>query len=71
MLSGKVSVGHPVDVATGTVYSTYKDISIPGKVELTWERRYTTALLDIPQTPLGPGWTNRWCTGCRVSGTAG
>ncbi|MDQ1317425.1 MAG: hypothetical protein QG588_1077, partial [Candidatus Poribacteria bacterium] len=47
MLTGRVSVGHPVDIATGIVYSTYEDISIPGKVALTWERLYTTAILDM------------------------
>jgi len=60
MLTGRVSVGHPVDIATGIVYSTYEDISIPGKVDLTWERLYTTPILDMPPTPLGPGWTNRY-----------
>jgi RHS repeat-associated protein len=49
-----------VDVATGTLYSTHKDISIPGKVALTWERRYSTSLLGSPPTPLGPGWTSRY-----------
>src|SRR5262249_42123066 len=63
MKKGQQTVGHPVDVASGTVYSTHKDIDIPGKVDLTWERYYTTALLDLPSTPLGSGWTTRYfCT---------
>jgi RHS repeat-associated protein len=63
MLKGLQTVGHPVDVASGTVYSTHRDIDITGKVSLTWERYYTTALLDLPNTPLGPGWTTRYfCT---------
>ena len=60
MLQGKKVIGHPVDVATGTVYSTHEDISIPGKVDLTWERRYSTALLEMPPSPLGHGWTTRY-----------
>lgn len=60
MRAGRVSVGHPVDVASGTVYSMHEDISIPGKVDLVWERRYSTALLDMPSTSLGPGWTMRY-----------
>ncbi len=60
MQHGQKTVGHPVDVASGTMYSTHKDISIPGKVELLWERRYSTALLDMPPSPLGPGWTTRY-----------
>jgi len=62
MKLGQKSAGHPVDVATGIVSSTYQDILIPGKVDLVWERRYSTALLspEIPPTPLGPGWTTRY-----------
>ena len=57
MQTGQVSIGHPVDVALGTVYSTYEDIYIPGKVALVWERRYSTALPEGVSTALGPGWT--------------
>ena len=60
MVKGRKSAGHPVDVASGVLYSTHEDISIPGKVELTWERRYSTSLLNSPPTPLGPGWTTRY-----------
>ena len=38
----------------------HEDLFIPGKVALPWERRYTTALLDLPATPLGQGWTTRY-----------
>jgi len=58
--TGSNSVGHPIDVATGVDYSDYEDITISGKVNLTWERCYSTALLDTPPSPLGPGWTNRY-----------
>ncbi len=60
MHQGRKSVGHPVDVATGTLYSTHEDIAIPGKVQLTWERRYSTSLINEPSTPLGLGWTIRY-----------
>lgn len=60
MQPGGATVGHPVDVATGAVYTKPRDISIHGKVELGWERHYSTALLDAPPTALGPGWTTRY-----------
>ncbi|MBN1758544.1 MAG: RHS repeat protein [Chitinispirillaceae bacterium] len=60
MVKGKVSAGHPVDVATGEVYSTQEDIYISGKVPLIWERRYSTNLRDRSLAPLGPGWTTRY-----------
>jgi RHS repeat-associated protein len=58
MRSGRMAVGHPVDVASGAVYSTHEDISIPGRVALVWQRRYTTGLME--PTSLGPGWTTRY-----------
>jgi RHS repeat-associated protein len=60
MRLGRTTVGHPVDVASGTVYSTHADIAVPGKVELVWQRRYSTALLDLPPGSLGPGWTTSY-----------
>jgi len=47
-----------VDVASGTVSLTFKDITIPGKFPLIWSRRYASDLLEAPASPLGPGWTN-------------
>src|SRR3712207_4490447 len=55
MRHGRAAVGHPVDVASGTVYLTRDDIGISGKLDLVWERRYSTSLLDSPGA-LGPGW---------------
>jgi RHS repeat-associated protein len=49
----------PVDIASGTVRLDYEDISVPGKLDLIWDRRYSTALLDT-RTPLGYGWTCRY-----------
>ncbi len=33
---------------------------LPGDAPLTWQRRYSTATLDNPPSPLGPGWTTRY-----------
>jgi hypothetical protein len=57
MLPGRKSAGHPVDIATGVVDSLYEDINIPGRFPLKWDRRYSTALLDTIDGPLGAGWT--------------
>jgi RHS repeat-associated protein len=58
-MKGRVAVGHPIDVATGTMHNTYTDIEIPGRVKLTWERNYTTQRTK-DSGPLGPGWSNRY-----------
>lgn len=60
MKKGKVSAGHPIDVASGNVWTSKEDISIDGKVPLTWGRRYSTGLLDAPASPLGTGWASRY-----------
>jgi RHS repeat-associated protein len=60
MSPGPITVGHPVDVASGAVYSNQKDISIRGKFPLTWERNYHSGLLSGSASPLGPGWTCRY-----------
>ena len=52
-----MAVGHPVDIATGTVFNAYKDVDLPGKYPLVWERRYSTALAREAPTALGQGWT--------------
>ena len=60
MRAGQQSTGHPINVATGIVYSVHRDCAIPGKVELVWERRYSTALLGTHAGPMGQGWTTRY-----------
>jgi RHS repeat-associated protein len=65
----QVTVGHPVDVATGVVYSTHEDISIRGKVDLVWERSYNSALVRSAPGSLGPGWTTRYFTSLTKDGT--
>src|SRR5262245_59589880 len=53
-------VGHPVDVATGAVYTSSLDVSLPGNMKLTWERKYHSGTLSAESGPLGPGWTTRY-----------
>ena len=54
---GTKTVGHPVDVASGSVYSEIEDINIPGQIDFILKRRYSTQMLGLPDTPLGQGWT--------------
>ncbi|MFY1825563.1 RHS repeat-associated core domain-containing protein [Myxococcus fulvus] len=57
-MQGRVAVGHPVDVASGALFNTWMDLSLPGRVPLMVERYYSTALLGGAVGPalLGPGW---------------
>lgn len=50
----------PIDIATGVVSVDHEDISLPGRVDMTWNRRYSTALLGRAATLLGVGWTSRY-----------
>lgn len=46
--------GHPVDVATGKMFTDHIDFSLPGPLPLEWERTwYSTSVYD---GPLGHGW---------------
>ena len=60
MKTGRVSSGHPVDVASGALYSTHIDYELSGRASILWERYYNTELLHEPPSPLGPGWTTRY-----------
>lgn len=55
MSSGRVSVGHPVDVGTGAVFTFAHDFQIGGAVELLWRRHYSTAVKG--KSWLGRKWT--------------
>lgn len=55
---GRVAVGHPVDVASGVMFRASDDFRVPGRMELAFVRHYSTAMLDEPAGPLGPGWTH-------------
>jgi YD repeat-containing protein len=55
MNQGRVSVGHPVDVGSGAVFTLSTDFRIPGSLELRWQRSYSTDATC--HTWLGPKWT--------------
>src|SRR4029450_11368048 len=43
MSQGRVSVGHPVDVASGGMFTMSTDFPPPGQVEVRWQRHYSTS----------------------------
>ncbi|WP_338863086.1 RHS repeat-associated core domain-containing protein [Myxococcus stipitatus] len=55
---GRVAVGHPVDIATGAMFHTWTDVTLPGSIPLQVTRFYNTALLGAARgdEALGPGW---------------
>jgi YD repeat-containing protein len=54
MQTGRVAVGHPVDVASGAVFTIKEDFRFPGMLDLVWRRRYDSdTTLD---SWLGRGW---------------
>ncbi len=57
-VSGKVSVGHPVDVATGTLTHDFEDYVLPGRMPLIFGRRYSSAMPERPDGLFGPGWSS-------------
>src|SRR5581483_3622152 len=69
MRSGKISLGHPIDVATGIMFATYEDVVLPGRMQLSWNRQYSTALLTREPGPLGSGWITPY--GCHLMPYAG
>src|SRR5690606_28703175 len=53
----------PINVASGTVSLSYRDISIPGRFPIVWKRSYSSHLPGPTDSPLGPGWSgNFFCT---------
>ncbi len=46
--------GHPVDIATGKVFTDHIDFELPGPVPLRWERVWYST--SVYQGPLGYGW---------------
>ena len=55
MNAGRRTVGHPVDVGSGSVFTMKRDFSIGGTIPLDWVRYYAT---DCPVNSwLGRGWT--------------
>src|ERR1700720_2648404 len=54
---GKVCVGHPVDVASGTQCTAAHDVEIWGIIPLIFRRAYSSAHLRSNRSSiLGPGW---------------
>ena len=56
--------GHPVDVATGNVFTEQVDFEIPGPLPLRWER--TWYAISNYQGPLGHGWHHSYDVGLHV-----
>ncbi|HWQ33702.1 MAG TPA: polymorphic toxin type 47 domain-containing protein [Blastocatellia bacterium] len=56
--TGRVTVGHPVDVATGTLFHEFEDFTLPGRLPLVFGRRYSTALTERQDGMFGPGWSS-------------
>lgn len=48
------TVGHPVDVSSGAVFTAWHDFEFPGFIPFVWRRFYST--LSVETTPLGRGW---------------
>lgn len=53
-IASKTTVGHPVEITSGSVFTAWHDFELPGYIPLIWRRFYSTATLDL--TPLGHGW---------------
>lgn len=62
--SGRVAVGHPVDVASGVVFTVAHDFEIPGTFPLLWRRHYATD--SAANTILGPRWTTPYLMSLEV-----
>jgi len=54
--TGRVAVGHPVDVGSGVQFTAWEDIEVDGHFALVWRRFYSTAFLDMPASIHGKGW---------------
>jgi RHS repeat-associated protein len=58
-MQGMISVGHPVDVASGVFFTAAHDIVIPGVIPVVFRRCYSTGLLTRPEaSALGAGWVH-------------
>lgn len=49
--------GHPVDVASGRMFTSQTDFEIDGRIPISFERLYDTSAIDYEST-LGWGWTH-------------
>jgi RHS repeat-associated protein len=53
------SVGHPVDAATGRVFTTQEDFVLPGRIPIEFTRTYDSSAVDY-EGPLGRGWIHSY-----------
>lgn len=56
-MTGRVSVGHPVDVATGILTNDFQDHLMMGRVPLVLSRHYSGSLRPEQAGLWGPGWS--------------
>lgn len=56
--SGKIAVGHPVDVASGNLFHEFEDYVLTGRMPLVFGRRYSGSLVGSPDGIFGPGWSS-------------
>ena len=56
--------GHPVDVATGKVFTEKVDLELPGPIPFKWERKWLST--SGYQGPLGHGWHHAYDAGLYV-----
>jgi len=49
--------GHPVDIATGRVFTSQTDFELPGRIPIEFTRNYDSSAIDY-EGPLGRGWTH-------------
>src|SRR5512138_3783294 len=56
--AGRASVGHPIDVASGTVTTDVTDYVIPGSFPLRLERGYSSGAASRGDGLFGPGWSS-------------
>ena len=50
-------MGHPVDLADGNLYHDFEDHALPGRMPLTFGRRYSSSL-ERSDGMFGPGWSS-------------
>jgi len=51
--------GHPVDIATGRVFTSQTDFELPGRIPIEFTRFYTSSAIDY-EGPLGRGWMHQY-----------
>ncbi len=61
--------GHPVDIATGKVFTEHVDFELPGPLPLRWERVWYS--VSAYQGPLGHGWHHGYDLHVREDAAAG